>query len=141
MLLQQIVAVLDGELQRLSSLREIVSGLAGPSVLELQVQNQSALEDVPEVVREVPRKMERQRRVSKPGSRDRLVSVTRVKPQPAARALTAAIPAAPVVVTAEALAREGTRSPRGSAAKRVEAAPAPGTLGSMIRALRLEANP
>ncbi len=140
MLLQQIVATLDGELQRLLSLREIVSGLAGPSVLELQASNEPVEEAKPAPANGTPAKQERPRRVLKPRSGDRKLSVKRAKPQPEATALTGAIPATPVVVTAEALAKEGARLQKRSAEKKVEPAAAPGTLGLMIRALRLEAN-
>lgn len=139
MLLQQIVAALDEEINRLSQLREIVSGLAGSSVALLagpalpMTQAASGDKDVdpPQAPVGLP--------VKRVPARERRTRIVRSKTQPEPRALTSAIPAAPVVVTAEALAKRNA-SARAQAAKQDEPLPAPGTLGSMIRALRLEAS-
>ena len=139
MLLQQIVATLDEELNRLSQLRKIVSGLAGSSVALLagpalppahEVLDDGGI-DAPAAPAEMP--------VQRVPARERRTRTVRSKTQPEPRALTAAIPAAPVVVTAKALA-ERNATARVRAEKHEQPAPAPGTLGSMIRALRLEAN-
>ncbi len=139
MLLQQIVAALDEELNRLSQLRKIVSGLAGSSVALLagpalpmadEVSSERDIQE-PQAVAETP--------VKRLPARERRTRTVRSKTQPEPRALTSAIPTAPVVVTAKAVA-ERNATARVRAEKHDQPAPAPGTLGSMIRALRLEAN-
>ena len=138
MLLQQIVATLDGELERLLSLRKIVSGLAGASVLETKVELELPVSTRDEPKRTTPVKKMRPAREGKAVPRERPASV-RPRRQPETTALRGSIPAAPVVVTAEALAREGARLKQQTSRKQAEPTPAPGSLGSMIRALRLDA--
>ncbi len=139
MLLQQIVAALDEELDRLSQLREIVSDLAGSSVallagpavpLALPSSDEHDVDASPAPV-EMP--------VHRVPARERRTRTVRSRNTPEPRALTSAIPATPVVVTAEALAKRNATA-RAQAEKHEQPTPAPGTLGSMIRALRLEAN-
>lgn len=127
MLLQKIVERLDAELDRLQRLREIIAGLKGspalvaPFVEVKQAAEPAAVRAEVEVHR-LPPRLPRERR-------SRLRAGSGEKPH---TALTSAIPARPVVVSADALAKE-------SAAKKqvqvVKPKAAEGTLGAMIRAL------
>ena len=139
MLLQQIVAALDEELDRLSQLRVIVSGLAGSSVALLASPALPMAFDVPDDPDSDELHAPAEMPVTRVPVRERRTRTVRSKTKPEPRALTSAIPAAPVVVPAEALAVRNA-SLRAQAGKHDQPAPAPGTLGSMIRALRLEAN-
>ena len=138
MLLQHIVDVLDTELNRLNQLREIVAGLTGSAVFafpEPVVQEETPLPAAE--LTETP-KARKQRAASRPAGARRGPVARRPKTPAEPIALTKAIPAAPVVVSAEALARESARLQ----SRVVEKAPKPavGSLGSMIRALELQAN-
>lgn len=140
MLLQQIVALFDGELERLSRLREIVSGLAGPSVLELRASEQAPSAQIETLESEPSPAIEKAKPARvKTVPKERKATTPRAKVLPEATALSGAIPKAPVVVTAEALARETARA-RPISKKEITPRPEPGSLGSMIRALRLEPN-
>lgn len=139
MLLQQIVELFDEELERLQQLRTIVAGLAGPSILEEREQNAPVREEALAPKRDaVHNATEPATRRKKEPARERKVADRRAKAPHEPNALQGTIPKVPVVVSAEALAREkgrAVRAPRETSTP----PPQPGTLGSMIRALRLEA--
>ena len=126
MLLQNIVEKLDAELDRLQRLRDIIAGLRGAPAL---VASLAAAADVAEPaqvavevqVQHIPAHMPREGR----RMRSRVVE----KPH---TALTSAIPARPVVVSADALARENAAKKE---AQPVRPKVVEGTLGAMIRAL------
>lgn len=150
MLLQQIVEALDGELDRLYQLRAVLDAIDGP--LNVPPVDAEPVPDEPVLslsdrsvqlpvktaavrsrkVRAVPG-VPRVAKTAKPVSR---VPAARLRPKEKT-ALKGPVPTGPVVVSASALAKE-------HAAKRehvpVKRAPAPpvGSLGSMIRALRLD---
>ena len=126
MLLQNIVEKLDAELDRLQRLRDIIAGLRGGPAL---VPTLDAAEDVAEPAR-VPAEVQVQHipaRVPREGRRMRL----RMAEKPHT-ALTSAIPARPVVVLADALAKENAAKKE---AHPVRPKAVEGTLGAMIRAL------
>lgn len=131
MLLQHIVNTLDQELDRLHRLRAVVEGLHRPSVLDLAAsaeEPQPAPAPEPVQTPEHKQRTPRQPRVAtKRAPRVAVVEKT---------ALAGSIPAGPIVVSAKALAEQSSR--RVSVEKRPEVKP--GTLGSMIRALHLDAS-
>lgn len=134
MLLQQIVEKLDQELGRLHRLREIVAGLAhGPRLEDpvAELVGETAAEEVAKTVPTV--------RNAEPKPRARRGFGLRVQApkrqngvERPASALTSAIPAGPVVVSAATVAKQI------AAKEQVREATKPvveGTLGAMIRAL------
>jgi hypothetical protein len=132
MLLQFIVETLDKELDRLQRLREVVVGLQRPSVLDLAASVEEL--PAPEPVQAEPRKG-RPRAAREP--RVRAVRARRATaPEPTALAGT--IPTGPIVVSPKALAEQHSR--RAVVERRPEPKPEPGSLGSMIRALHLDAS-
>ncbi|MGI4830778.1 MAG: hypothetical protein ACRYFU_21690 [Janthinobacterium lividum] len=108
-MLQQIVHQLDAELERLQSIRNIVAGLQSAPVLtevtltEVDLEPQASPEEMPE---SAPRERGQRRPRSV-----KTVSMTekrseKVKQIIELRALKSSIPAGPVVVSAQSLARE-----------------------------------
>lgn len=140
MLLQRILALFDEELDRLGRLRGIVSDLAGPSIVASRLQSPTELAELSAVASEASPALQRAERTQvRTARKPRRAKISEAKQAHEPTALGGAIPSAPVVVSAEALARAGVGSRR-AAAKSSTPTPAPGTLGSMIRALRLEAS-
>ena len=128
MLLQQIVEKLDAELDRLQRLREILAGLRGSPPFVLP-----SIAAAAEVVEVTPAPMEIEVKRLPPRAARGGGGTRRARPVTKAHtALTSAIPARPVVVSADALAKENAakREARPVKPKVVE-----GTLGAMIRAL------
>ncbi len=136
MLLQEIVEGLDAELERLQRLRAIVAGLKrspaklveGTPVLRVSVDEAGdADRSQVVVVRKLKQKMPRRAAVRVP----RL-------PKTEKTALNGTIPKGPIVVSAAQAREQAAKSKVRMVAKKAEPAHEPGTLGSMIRALRLE---
>lgn len=128
MLLRQIVERLDEELGRLRRLREIVAELeprATFSIAGAAVDEPTPIEAKSDAVTE-PRV---RRIVSREPRAERRVKVAE-KPQ---TALTSAIPAGPVVVSAATVAKENAAK---KLAQKIVPKVEEGTLGAMIRALR-----
>ena len=106
MLLQQIVRQLDAELERLTSVRKVVAGLQKTSGLIQNLANElekTLRPSVPSEVKVAPRPRGRPakaRAVSAP------TPTAKPKTPPEPTALTSAIPARPVVILPQALARE-----------------------------------
>ena len=140
MLLQHIVDALDTELNRLNQLREIVAGLTGSAVFALPEPVAQEEEEPVAAVEpsEAAPKARKQRTAPRPAGARRGPITRRSKTPAEPTALTKVTPAAPVVVSAAALAKESERLQR----RVVEKVPKPavGSLGSMIRALELQAN-
>ncbi len=141
MLLQQIVFTLDAELEKLRSLRSIVSGLSSSGYDDLEGQRGRSTQETL-TAEAVP-----------PHTTAQPQTVTRLKPRrapvrrgpraktPAApsHALAAGrtLPSAPVVVKRDALLSEQARRLQvREAPKRAEPKEELGSLGAMIRALR-----
>ncbi len=142
MLLKNIIARLDAELERLEALREIVSGLAQSRLPDLPLISPSERENmrthtVTESSGEAPTLLPTILAPVKP----RMPRAVHRKPLAEKRALQSAIPSAPVVVSAATLAREREMRPATPAprrpepvrlAKPVEEGP---SLGALIRAM------
>lgn len=158
MLLQQIVELLDTELERLTELRSILSGLNGTVATQIDeplalVIEAAALEPVKKRIKEPAHKESVKESTGaeivanpKPAPPKR-VGRPRKAPERSARAvaheqtaLNGSIPRGPVVVSPAVLAKEhaAKRDSRETTRHR-EPEPAKGTLGSMIRALHLDA--
>ena len=121
MLLQHIVQQLDAELDRLHSLRKLVVTLqrSPVAVRNLDQQIHDAVAPAPEAapVRELvqkPRHRGRPRKPEPPAAK--MPSKRRTSAPPEPSALTSAIPAGPVVISAAALARERTARQEAAAA-------------------------
>ena len=148
MLLRGIVEALDAELHRLGTLRAIVSGLKGPSAGKFvaQAAKPSALAEIPAApelaIGPKPGRVQQGRPKRGVGRRPAAATEKRratAKPEADPKALTAAIPRGPVVVSAAALAKERQAQQAAKPARKAgEPQPEPGSLGSRIRALRLD---
>ncbi len=144
MLLQHIVETLDAELDRLYHLRQIVAEISAPFAFEVDNAPLAVLAPVadepeapppsPATVPKAPRKVARKaraaaERVSKPKRR----SAGEITP------LKGTIPAGPVVVSPAALKQEHAARKASQPERPQARAQEPrGSLGSMIRALRLD---
>ncbi len=147
MLLQQIVETLDVELDRLTRLRVIVASLGGTLNLEVgetaypseDVSSKEAAGAVKPiaVAAPVPARVPRKRATkaaAPPRTRAHAGGAAVQKP----KALSGPIPAGPVVVNAATLAREVAAKRAAKAEVKEVASHPPGSLGSMIRALKLD---
>lgn len=144
MLLQQIVALLDAELDRLRTLRSIVSGLSATGLDAVEEQTrldpapvlEAAQETVPPLAASVPPVSTHKPRRS---AMSRRSAPRGKKPADLAPALRGPIPNAPVVVHRDVLQSENARRQQVRDLTR-ESKPKEeyGSLGAMIRALRPE---
>ena len=142
MLLKNIVARLDAELERLEALRGIIAGLAQSRLPDLPLVSPSEREDmrthtVTEIPGEAPPLLPTILAPVKP----RVPRAVHRKPSAEKRALQSAIPSTPVVVSAATLAREREMRPAAPAPRKPEpvrvAKPADEgpSLGALIRAM------
>lgn len=144
MLLQSILQLFDQELARLRALRDIVADLATPSdVVELPIALASVVVEVPAAPEPVPivEPAPPKRTTTRAPKGFARAAVGRKAPARKARpvdhgALTSAIPAGPVVVSADRL-QVKKAAVNGSDGRNTVAPVKEGTLGSMIRALHL----
>ena len=126
MLLQQIVERLDAELDRLERLRKIIAGLKGsPALVAPFIEVEQAVP--PELTTAEVKVQHIPPRLPREGRRKPRAPLG----EKSQGALTSSIPARPVVVSPDALAKETAAKKHAPVEPKVFA----GTLGAMIRAL------
>ncbi len=154
MLLQQIVEALDGELDRLYRLRAVLVEIDGPLNFPFvgaePVSNEPASSasdpSVDSLVTAAPVRI-RRAKVGKEAKASKAVArfarspsrtpANRLRPKEKT-ALKGSVPTGPVVVSASALAKEHAARQGQHVAVKPTPPPPAGSLGSMIRALRLD---
>ena len=106
MLLQETLRLLDAELERVLRIRDIVAGLAkGPALPEAELKQEIAL--MAQAEAELPQEPEPSKQAPKRSLLRRSFTRRTVTPKPPEpRALSSTIPAGPVVISRQALARE-----------------------------------